>query len=180
MSRTNAQPRRGVGFSLVEIALCLAITAVVLAMTMILANYAFTSEKTNDANQEIQAIVSAVHNLSASQGSYAGINTAYLAGSGQISSKWINSSGPSLDSAFGVATLTAAGAAPTTFVITFSNIPNVACTNLATEAQGTGLASATLDTVSVTLPMTPTAATAACNVSSGTYKNNHKFAWTFY
>jgi prepilin-type N-terminal cleavage/methylation domain-containing protein len=189
MKPTQAHTRRSAGFSLVEIAMCLAIMAVVLAMTMILANNATMSFKTNDVSNEVNTIVNVVHNLSASQGSYLGINTTYLATpvtlpngtvTSQLPPKWINSSASTLNSAFGPATVTTAGGAPTTFTITFTNIPNQACENLATAAQGTGLSSATIDTVAHTLPMTPTAASAVCVVSSGTYKNSHMFAWQFY
>jgi hypothetical protein len=190
MPTTSAHSRRRVGFSLVETALCLAITGVVLGMTVLLANTANMSAKTNDVNQEVQAIANLVHNLSASQGSYLGINATYLAtpvtlanGSvtTQLPSKWINASGPSLSSAFGTVNVTTLGGAPTTFNIIINSIPNQACTNLATLPQGTGLSAAYIDTVQQTFPMTPSAASAAClSPPSNTYKNNHKFEWTFY
>jgi major structural subunit of bundle-forming pilus len=168
--------RRG-GFSLVEIAMVLAIIALLVAGIMLFFNNASNAQKTNDASEEVAAVSQVVRSLWEGQPDYSTLSTAAIASSGQLPSKWVK--GTALADAFAGAVTVSSTNSGTNFLISMAAIPNLACTKFATTDMGTGLIGAAIDGTAQTFPMTPANAsgTSTGQCMSTANANNHTITW---
>jgi major structural subunit of bundle-forming pilus len=171
-----APSRRNSGFGLVEIAMVLAIVAILVAGIMLFFNNASSAMKANQSGEELATVSQVVRSLWAGQSDYSSLSTAAVAGSGQMPKQWVKSS-TALTNPFGGAVAVSGTNVNANFYVFMSSVPNLACERNATTDMGTGLVAAFLDTQPVTFPMTPANAATPCMVSSGTYANNHVIAW---
>jgi major structural subunit of bundle-forming pilus len=155
------------GFTLIELAMVLAIAALIIGSVMLFFGSASTNQKTNDVTQETANIAQIVRGLYSGQPDYSGITTASIASSSQMPNKWV--SGNTLRNGFqGSVTVTPSGANNAQFAVSFSNLPDYACTKIATYDFGTGSYGVTAGTTTqYGSPLTPVAAEAACNGGSG-------------
>src|SRR4051794_95238 len=87
-----ARRRRGHGIGLVELALALAIGALLVAGAVVYFSNASTAQKTNDAMSESTAIQQVVRGLYAGQPDYTGLTSNIIAASKQLPSKYIKGS----------------------------------------------------------------------------------------
>jgi prepilin-type N-terminal cleavage/methylation domain-containing protein len=154
-----ARRRRSSGFSLVEIAMVLAIIALLVAGIMLFFNNASSSQKTNDAGTEIAAVSQVVRSLWAGQPDYTGVTTSAIAASGQLPNKWTKGTG--LTDAFAGAVSVGGTASNTNFFITMTNVPSLACNKFATTDMGTGLIGAFINGTAQSFPLTPAQANGA-------------------
>lgn len=171
--------RRG-GFSLVEIAMVLAIVALLVAGVMLFFANANTAQRTNDALQEVSAVNQAVQSLYSGQPDYAGVTAAVLVNSKQIAQKWVRGT-TQMANAFGGAVTVAAsagsgGVANTAYTVTFSNVPAAACAKLATTDFGSTMNSVAVNGGAATagIPLTPVLAGTQCNSST-----SNSVVWVF-
>jgi major structural subunit of bundle-forming pilus len=157
--------RRSLGFSLVEVAMVLAVVALLVAGVLIFFNNASTNQKTNDAAMEVAALSQAVRALYAGQPDYSNLSSGTLAGSGQIPQHWVKSP-TALTNTFSATVTVGSTNTNTNFFISMAGVPNLACTKFLSTDMGTGLIQAFIDASPVTLPMNPANAAAACTGSS--------------
>jgi major structural subunit of bundle-forming pilus len=168
--------RRG-GFSLVEIAMVLAIIALLVAGIMLFFNNASNAQKSNEGAEEVAAVSQVVRSLWEGQPDYSSLSSAAIASSGQLPSKWVK--GTALTSPFNATLTVGSTNTNTNFFISMSGIPNLACTKFATTDMGTGLISAAIDGTAQTFPMTPANAsgTSTGQCMSTANANNHTITW---
>lgn len=136
--------RRQGGFSLVEIAMVLAIIALLVAGIMLFFGTASTAQKTNDAMSELAAVQQTVRSVYAGQADYTGLSETVIANAGQLPRKWVKGVPPAatgLSSPFNAAVTVAPQASAAQFSVTMNNIPDTACSKMVTMDMGTGLVS---------------------------------------
>ena len=84
----RSQIRRHRGFSLVEIAMVLAVGTLIISGAMLFFQRANMSLIANDMQTEFTVIVSAVHNITSGVSDYSGVTDAVMYGSPDIPAKW--------------------------------------------------------------------------------------------
>ena len=181
MSNLNAvltarRVRRNKGFSLVEIAMVLAIIALLVAGVMLFFSNASNAQKTNDAMTELAAVQQVVRSIYAGQPSYNGLTSAVLASSAQLPNKWVSAAGGLVDPFAGAVTVVAVNT-DQNFSVTMTNVPNASCNKMVTTDFGTGLLSVATNsgTAIPARAMTPTEANAACAAG-----NANTVTWEFF
>ena len=169
--------RRQAGFSLVELAMVLAIVALLVAGIMLFFSNASTANKTNDAMTELAAVQQVTRSLYAGQPDYSGLDTAVIAAAKQLPNKWVKAA-TSLTSPFSapvLVTVATTNTAADSFTVEFDGLPDTACNKMVTMDLGTSMLSMTAGASTVTArAMTPAEANTAC----GTGTNNNKIVWT--
>lgn len=173
--------RRGHGIGLVELALALAIGALLVAGAVVYFSNASTAQKTNDAMSQLTAIQQVVRGQYSGQPDYTGLTAGIVANSKQLPSRYIKGTGASativssFNSGVTIAPSTDAGATGVThFTVTFSGVPDQACTKMATTDFGTAMTRVLVGTTSNTAaPLSPANANTACTGNANTV------AWTF-
>ncbi len=170
--------RRNRGFSLVELAMVLAIIALLVAGIMLFFSNASQAAKTNDAMTELAAIQQTVRSLYAGQPAYTGLTAAQVGASGQLPNKWTNGGTTVIDPfgstvTFTVVTTNTAG---DSFSVELAGVPQAACNKMLTMDMGTGVLSlkGTAGSAVVGRGMTPAEAEAACSS-----QNANTPTWTF-
>jgi prepilin-type N-terminal cleavage/methylation domain-containing protein len=164
--------RRG-GFSLVELAMVLAIIALLVAGIMLFFSNASNAEKTNEALTEVAAFAQVTRSLYTGSGNYAGLTAIQIATSGQFPAKWTTNAatGTFSDPWGGVATIASGtiNSAGDSFVITLNGVPSTACQKMSTVDMGTSLYSLTVgNTVTTTTTLlTPAQALTQCAGAKG-------------
>ena len=178
---------RNAGFSLLEIAMVLAIGAIIMAGVMMYYNTASVSQKTEDAMGEIASIQQAIHSLGAGQSDYQWLSTTgaqVLAQSGMLPAKWLSGSASTnstgsftgytgINNPFGGAVTIGAGTTigtNMTYTIQYANVPTQACTKLATTDLGSGVVKTTIGSTSSQGggALSPTDANTACSATQKT------------
>lgn len=174
------------GLTLIEAAMVLAIATLVVAGIMIFFQSASINNKTNEAMAELNNLQSSVRSVYAGQSTYAGLTANNLIAARTVPSKMISGVGAAatLRHAFnGAATIAAAsvpsGSLNNAFTITFSNIPQEACSKMGLFDLGNGLALSTINgdpiiTDAIRQPSV-TGVTGACDNA-----NNNTMTWTFF
>jgi prepilin-type N-terminal cleavage/methylation domain-containing protein len=154
------------GFSLVEIAMVLAIAALIIAGVMLFFGNASSNQKSNDTIAEVANIAQIVRSLYAGQSDYTGITTAVVAQSGQMPAKWV-SGVTALNNPFGKSVVISTASGTSQFSIALSGLPAAACVKLATYDLGTGTYGTLAgNTASYGGPVSPATAQTACASSS--------------
>jgi prepilin-type N-terminal cleavage/methylation domain-containing protein len=168
--------RRHSGFSLVELAMVLAIVALLVAGIMLFFSNASTANKTNDAMTELAAVQQVTRSLYAGQPDYTGLDTAVIAAAKQLPNKWVKA-GTSLTSPFSSAVTVVASttnSANDSFTVTFNGLPDTACNKMVTMDLGTSMLNLSANGTAVPArAMTPAEANASCNNA-----NNDVVFWT--
>lgn len=180
-ARDARRLRRGHGIGLVELALALAIGALLVAGAVVYFSNASTAQKTNDAMSQATAIQQIVRGLYSGQPDYTGLVTSVVAQSKQLPSRYISGSGTDalVKNAFNsnvtiLPTDDAGATGVTHFTVTMTGVPDQACTRMATTDFGTALARVAVGSVNATArPLTPVQANSACTGNANTV------AWTF-
>lgn len=179
MRNKNNFNKRQRGFTLVEVAMVLAIAALLIAGVMLFFNNASQARQTNDALQEVAAVQQTVRSLYSGQPDYTGLDTAIVASSKQLPAKWANTTSSTVSNPFGSSVTIAATSSANQFMLTFNGIPDAACSKMVTMDMGTGMAALQVGSAgSVTArAMTPSEANAAC---IGGNSPGNTIEWTFY
>jgi hypothetical protein len=154
------------GAAILDVILAIAIFLIITAGVIAFFLSGSTAANTNDVMNEIGAIQTVVQSLFAGQPNYEGLSTAAVAGSNQLSTKWVPNS-TSLASAYGPVSVDTA-APYDSYQIVFTDVSQAACVALATKDLGTS--SATIGVNSsplVTGAMTPAQAQAYCTAGDG-------------
>lgn len=171
--------RRRRGFTLVEIAMVLAIGIVLIAGALLLYQNASTNSKITEAGTQVANVSQAVRSIYAGQASYNGLANTMI--STALPRKMVkDATGATLVNAFngGVAVAAAqpaSGLADSAFTVSMSNIPSEGCLALATKDFGRaviGLKVNATDAVKITA--TPAEAKAACT------DQNNTLIWTMF
>lgn len=92
---------RKVGFSLIELALVLAVTALIVGGVMLMFETASMNQKSADIIEEINLTMQVAHDLTKGAPSYKGLNSSLIAQSGLFPDKWVGSDKASLVNPFG-------------------------------------------------------------------------------
>lgn len=177
-----ASRRRRSGFSLVEIAMVLAIVALLVAGIMLFFSNANTAQRTNDAMAELAAIQQTVRSLYSGQADYTGLDAVLVGNSRQMPAKWVRGtigSATGLSSPFGAAVNVAAATTTTTndsFTIAMTGVPAQACNKMVTMDLGTSLIS--LRVGSTAAAVTGRAMTAAEANGACVNNNAQTITWT--
>lgn len=155
------------GASLLEAIAYLGIAAIVVIGAVALLNGAFSSAGTNELSEQVNAIQAGVKKLYMGQtGGYTGIGNKVLAGAGVFPSTVpVAADFTALDNWGGPVAVSST--ATGTFQISYGLVPQAVCINALT-AGGSWSAVSVNGTALATLPVTPTAAQAACATSTNT------------
>ena len=137
MRHVSSPRRRNRGFSLVEIAMVLAIGALIISGVMLFYQNANMSLLANETQTELTVIVGAVHNLYSGVPDYAGLTDAIMYGSPDIPQKWKNAATGTLQSPYHMPlSMLVFGNAQ--LFITLHNVPRPVCMRLVTSDPGAG------------------------------------------
>lgn len=169
--RARRATRKGQrGASLLEAIAYLGIAAIVVIGAVALLNGAFSSAGTNELAEQVNAIQSGVKKLYMGQtGGYTGISNSVLSAAGVFPST-IPASGANATNNWG-GTVTVAGTAGT-FTIDYTAVPKAVCINAVSAGGSWTAISVGGASNPLTLPVTPTAAQAACTSDS------NEIVWT--
>lgn len=161
------------GLTLIEAAMVLAILALVVAGIMLFYTSANSSRLTTKALGDLGNIQQSVRSLYGGQASYTGLTNQVLIDAKALPSSMV--SGTTLRHAFNgtvsVAAATVGGVDG--FSVTFTNVPDEACTKMASQDLGRGLIDLKINSTAMTLPATPGVVSGECKNGSNT------IAWTF-
>jgi major structural subunit of bundle-forming pilus len=143
------------GLTLIEAAMVLAISTLVVAGIMVFFQSASINSKTNEAMNQLSSLQSNVRSLYSSQPTYNGLNSELLINASGVPNKMVN--GTALTHAFNaeaaVAPASVGSGANNAFTVTYSDIPSEACVSMATKDLGTGLVS--LSVGGSNIPLSP-------------------------
>lgn len=166
--------RRGRGYGLLEIALGIAIAALLVAGAMMYFQNASSSRRAKETVEIVAAILSVTHSLYAGQPDYVGLTPEVLAGSSQLPQKFRR--GAALVNPFGGALdIWSTHDAGRSWRIRINGLPKDACTYLATKDFGTAVDRILVneDATGFSQAVTPSAASQAC------YKPKNYIVYTF-
>lgn len=153
------------GVAVFDVIIAIGIILLLTAGVIVFALSGNTAQAENDVLNEVGAIQTVVQTLYAGQPNYNGLNTAQIAGSNQLATKWIVNS-TTLGSAYGAVTLTSASPY-TSYNIAIANVSQAACVSLATKDIGTSsetvYVAGTNTNANATGSLTPAAAQTACS-----------------
>ncbi|MCD4500493.1 type 4 pilus major pilin [Chromobacterium vaccinii] len=174
------------GLSLIEAAMVLALSAVVVAGAVMYYGSASDNSKVQRAQSQIGTIQSAVASLYANQGSYTGLNSDSLKSGRMLPTSYLHtvagSSGATttiVNPWKGLVTVDVDTRDATTYNLVYQQVPAGACVKLLTSELGTSLRR--IGTASITggaananlpIPVTLSAATAACGTGTATLTFN--------
>ena len=128
--------RRPRGFSLVEIAMVLAIGALIISGAMLFYQNANMSLLANETQTEMTVIVSAVHNMYSGVSDYTGLDDTVMYNSPLIPTKWKSPSG-TLTSPYRVV-ITMVSLSGDMFFVVLHDVPKVVCSRLVSSDPGQG------------------------------------------
>lgn len=136
--------RREKGITLIEVAMALALVAIVTAAIMYSFQSASISQRTETAMKDLAALQNAVRTLYGNQPNFSGINTADMVAARVIPNRLVqNANTGELRTAFNggleIAPDDAGGGAASGFSISFADVPSEACVRLAVLDLGSGL-----------------------------------------
>lgn len=156
------------GFSLIELAMVLAIISLMASAAMLLFETAHDHQIANDAVEEIETIVSVSHTLYESSPDYTGLTGAVLAHSGMFPSRYVTAAQDNLVTPWNTATWIRAQPKETNnndvIQIWFYGTPRDTCLKIATAEWGpAGLSRNINGADSNDASMTPQTADAACH-----------------
>ena len=159
------------GLTLIEAAMVLAISTLVVAGVMVFFQSASTNSKTNETMAQIGEMAGIVRSLYSNSPTYAGLSTNALIMSNSLPNKMIN--GSSVYHAFnGTVSVTPAnygtGGSNNTFYMQLNNIPAEACAKMAPMDMGRGVVTLRIGSTNVALPTNPVTAATACGRSGNT------------
>ena len=137
MRNVTSTRRRNRGFSLVEIAMVLAIGALIISGVMLFYQNANMSLMASDTQTELTVIVGAAHNLYSGVSDYTGLTDAIMYGSPDIPQKWKNTAAAMLQSPFH-APLSVLVAPGSHLFIVLHNVPRTVCMRMVTSDPGSG------------------------------------------
>lgn len=169
------------GLTLIEAAMVLAISTLVVAGIMIFYSSASMSTKANDLLEEVLSIQQGVRELYVGQSSYDGLALEQIIAANKVpGSMIVNSS--QLSNAFGggidIGSIDINGVTAGTFFVEIDNIPIEGCIALATKDMGTSIHEYYINNTPINLPITVPDVTTACNQGvSSTLTTNMR--WVF-
>jgi len=180
MSMTTKYRRlRQRGLTLIEAAMVLAISTLVVAGIMTFFSDASISRKSQEAMGQLAQLQNAVRTVYAGQSSYSGLAVTDLINTRVIPTKMISGGTTlrhSFNSTIAIAAANVNGGTANGFSVTYSHIPAEACSKMSTQDLGTGVFSLTVGTTTFTSPPTPATAATAC----GTTNTTATMAWVFF
>ena len=155
--------RRERGASLLEAIAYLGIAAIVVIGAVALLNGAFSSARSNEVSEQVNAIQTGVKKLYMGQGGYTGVTNAVLTSAKVFPSTMAGAAstdGTVTDAWNGAVTVATADAG--SFTIEYDNVPQAVCVSAATSG-GTWIAVSINGTSVSNLPVSPTDAQTDCN-----------------
>jgi major structural subunit of bundle-forming pilus len=123
------------GAAILDVILAIAIFLIITAGVIAFFLSGSTAANENDVLNEVGAIQTVVQSLYAGQPNYDGLSSATIAGSNQLSTKWIAST-TTLASAYGPVVVTSV-APYDSYDIQFDDVSQAACVSIATKDLGT-------------------------------------------
>lgn len=159
------------GLTLIEAAMVLAISTLVVAGVMVFFQSASMNSKTNEAVAQLGEMQSIIRSIYANSPNYNGVSSAALISANALPNKMI--SGATVVHAFNSTVIVAAAdsgcsGCRNSFYITLNNIPAEACSKLGTMDLGRGFVSLRINTTDIGLPTNVTTVGAACGGSGNT------------
>jgi hypothetical protein len=153
--------RRQLGAAILDVILAIAIFLIITAGVIAFFLSGSTAANTNDVLNEIGAIQTVVQSLYAGQPNYMGLTAATVAGSNQLSTKWVPNA-TSLASAYGPVTIITGGSYDY-YDIDVADVSQSACVALATKDLGNSSEAVAVNaSAAFTGSMTPAEAQTAC------------------
>jgi hypothetical protein len=164
---------RQLGAAILDVILAIAIFLIITAGVIAFFLSGSTAANANDVMNEIGAIQTVVQSLYAGQPNYEGLSASVVAGSNQLSTKWV-ANATTLASAYGPVTM--GTVAPyTSYFIDFADVSQSACEALLTKDLGTVAATVSANSQVVAVgAATPAEAAAVCTAGDGNI-----IGWTF-
>ena len=182
--RRNDMKRRQRGITLLEVAMGLAIGAIILAGTMLYFQNASTNSKTNQAISDLANVQQAVRTLYGGQADYTGLDNSIIYDSKAVPQRMKGATADTLYHAFnGAITVAEDTGSAALFDVQFDNLPDEACQRLAVMDLGTGMQSVGVANDGATFvnpaagtghPMLPAEANAECK------DNANSILWVFH
>lgn len=165
------------GLTLIEAAMVLAISTLVIAGIMVFFQSASINAKTNEAMSQLNSLRTTINSLYAGQPTYQGLSNELLINSSGVPSKMV--SGTDIISAFSspviVSDVSVSMGTSNAYSVSFTDVPSEACVAMATKDLGNGVVSLDITGTSIMLdPISIADVNMACN-GGGPYN----LLWTF-
>lgn len=169
--------RRRRGFSLLELAMVLALGVLIAVGVMMFYTQANTSRNTQNAVVEIGAIQQAVRSLYGGQSTYTGLTNSILISTKALPVRMVQGTNGLRNSFSGAITVIPAnsgGGTASGFSVSLAAVPQDACTKLAAQDFGRGVYSVTVGSTTRTAgsgsppPFDPASAASACSRATNT------------
>lgn len=169
--------RRRKGFSLLELAMVLALGVLIAVGVMMFYTQANTSRNTQNAIVQVGALQQAVRSLYGGQASYNGLSNAILVSTKALPANMVSGTDvirSAFSGAITVASADSGGGTDSGFSVQFDGVPQDACTKMAAQDLGRGLYSVTVGGTTRTAgtgtppPFDPAAAATACATATNT------------
>ncbi len=175
--REMVAKRRRKGFSLLELAMVLALGVLIAVGVMMFYQQANTSRNTQNAVIQVGAIQQAIRSLYGGQPNYTGLANSILVSTKALPANMVSGTDVirnAFSAAVTVAPADSGGGADSGFSVTFEGIPQDACTKMAAQDLGRGLYSETVGGTTRTAgsgtppPFDPASAATACATAVNT------------
>jgi major structural subunit of bundle-forming pilus len=175
--REMVAKRRRRGFSLLELAMVLALGVLIAVGVMMFYTQANTSRNTQNAIIEVGAIQQAVRSLYGGQSTYTGLNNTILVNTKALPARMVSGTNGLRNAFSGAITVEPAnsgGGTSSGFSVKFEAVPQDACTKLAAQDLGRGVYSVTVGSTTRTAgsgtppPFDPGSAATACADATNT------------
>jgi prepilin-type N-terminal cleavage/methylation domain-containing protein len=169
--------RRRRGFSLLELAMVLALGVLIAVGVMMFYTQANTSRNSQNAVTEVGAIQQAVRSLYGGQSTYDGLDNSVLISTKALPIRMVSGTNGlrnSFSGAITVAPANSGGGTDSGFSVSFAAVPQDACVKIAAQDFGRGVYSVTVGGTTRTAgsgtppPFDPGSAAAACSAATNT------------
>ncbi len=174
--------KRNAGVTMMELLVWIAVAGIILAGVIVTFQKVLGGNKTNTAQTQLMELQTGIRNLWANTNDFGtGDLTATLKSANQLPATMID--GANVVNPWG-GSVTVTGATAQ-FTIQFNGVPTDACTKLSlvsaanTAGAGSGITSVKVNGSTLSIPVAPAAATAACGQSGSGASGGNTLVWTF-